>query len=61
VIFAKQFLKSADINYFIFGHRHHPMDLKLKEGSHLINLGEWIHSNSFASFDGNEAKLEFFK
>jgi UDP-2,3-diacylglucosamine hydrolase len=60
VIYAKRFLQHSQANYFIFGHRHHPMNLKLNETSHLINLGEWIHANSFASFDGLEAKLEFF-
>ena len=61
VVFAKEYLKTSEVNYFIFGHRHYPMDLKLSETSHLINLGEWIHSNSFASFNGIEAKLEYFK
>jgi UDP-2,3-diacylglucosamine hydrolase len=61
VIFAHDYLKDNKIDYFIFGHRHIPMDLKLNETSRLINLGEWIISNSYAEFDGNDVSLKFFK
>jgi len=47
--------------YFIFGHRHLPMRLRLTNGSEYINLGEWINYNSYAVFDGNELHYEYFE
>ena len=47
-------------DYLIFGHRHLPLDIKLGK-SRYINLGEWIHYNSYAVFDGENLKLEYFE
>ena len=49
-------------DYFIFGHRHLPIDWLLNNGrSRYINLGEWLHFNSYAVFDGNDLELRFFE
>jgi UDP-2,3-diacylglucosamine hydrolase len=47
--------KSYD--FFIMGHRHFPLDVKISENCKYINLGEWINFNSYAVFDGQELKL----
>lgn len=60
-IFAKDYLKKENIDYFVFGHRHLPLEIKLNEKSTYINLGEWIKYNSYAVFDGNELKLKYYK
>ena len=44
-------------DYYIFGHRHLPMTIRINEKAVYINLGEWIHYNTYAVFDGFEAKL----
>ncbi|WP_343636760.1 UDP-2,3-diacylglucosamine diphosphatase [Fluviicola sp.] len=44
-------------DYYIFGHRHLPMTIRINERAIYINLGEWIHYNTYAVFDGFEAKL----
>ena len=44
-------------DYYIFGHRHLPMTIRINERAVYINLGEWIHYNTYAVFDGVEAKL----
>lgn len=52
--------KEVDADYFIFGHRHLPIDRQLKNGkSRYINLGEWMNFNSYGVFDGKEMKIEF--
>ncbi len=61
VLFARDYLKNNDIDFFVFGHRHVPIDFKLNENSRLINLGEWIFSNSYAEFDGNNMELKYYK
>jgi UDP-2,3-diacylglucosamine hydrolase len=50
------------VDYFIFGHRHLPINYLLPNGyTRYINLGEWVHFNSYAVFDGQELKLAFFE
>jgi UDP-2,3-diacylglucosamine hydrolase len=58
--FAKDYLTRVHVDYFIFGHRHIPMDIKLSESSRLINLGEWIVGCTFAEFDGEHLTLRAF-
>lgn len=51
-----------DIDFFIFGHRHLPIDWLLSNGkTRCINLGEWLDRNSFAVFDGQTMRLDFFE
>ncbi len=50
------------IDYFIFGHRHLPIDWTLENGkSRYINLGEWLHSNTFAVFDTHGLTLKTYE
>ena len=62
VAYANRKLESQPIDYFIFGHRHLPIDYTLKNGkSRYINLGEWMNFNSYAVFDGENLEIEFFE
>lgn len=60
IIFARQALKEKPFDYFIFGHRHIPWDIELKENSRIINLGDWIYSFTYAVFDGEKLELKQF-
>ena len=60
-IYSKEILKQKHIDYFIFGHRHLPLDISLTEKSRYINLGDWIKYFSYAVFDGNHLSLEYYK
>nr|MBA2250777.1 UDP-2,3-diacylglucosamine diphosphatase [Chitinophagaceae bacterium] len=51
VIFCKNMLTQKHIDFFIFGHRHLPLDLKVGDNSRYINLGDWINYNSYAVYD----------
>ncbi len=56
--FAQKKLDEEPIDYFIFGHRHLPIEYQLNEaGSTYINLGEWINQNHYAVFDGESVQL----
>lgn len=57
-IYSKDILKSQHVDYFIFGHRHLPLDLKVGESSRYINLGDWINYYTYAVFDGNDLELK---
>ena len=47
-------------DYYILGHRHLPLDMKINANSRYINLGEWISDNTYAVFDGKDVKLLHF-
>lgn len=44
-------------DYYVFGHRHLPLDLQVNTSSRYINLGEWINQRTYGVFDGSEFQL----
>ena len=61
IIYSKEILQKQYFDYFIFGHRHLPIDVVLPQNSRYINLGEWIKYNSYAVFNGTTIELLYFK
>ncbi len=59
VAYCKEELKKNDFDYFVFGHRHLPLDIQLSEKSRYINLGDWIKYSSYAVFDGSTLQLKY--
>ncbi len=57
-LFCKEYISKNDINFFIFGHRHLPIDKNISEKSRYINLGEWVNDFTFAEFDGEKLELK---
>ena len=60
IIYANEILKKRHVDYFIFGHRHLPIEHKLNEKSMYINLGDWINHYTYGVFDGKKLTLENF-
>jgi UDP-2,3-diacylglucosamine hydrolase len=48
-------------DFYIFGHRHLPLDVKINEKSRYINLGDWINSYTYAEFDGSDFYLKTYE
>lgn len=61
VQYCKQKLQKEHFDYFIFGHRHLPLNIQLGNNSKYINLGEWIKYNSYAVMHGYEIELNYYK
>jgi len=61
VIFCKEELQKKHYDYFVFGHRHLPLNINLNNTSKYINLGDWIKYFSYAVFDGSNLTLEYYK
>lgn len=59
VQYSKEVLQQQQIDYFIFGHRHLPMDIELQEGSRYINLGDWIKHFTYATLDTGLLQLHY--
>ena len=56
--YCKEKLKNKHYDYFVFGHRHIPLEIKLSPNSTYINLGDWITHFSYAVFDGRQVLLD---
>ncbi len=61
ITFCKELVKQKPYNYFIFGHRHLPMNITISETARYINTGEWVKSFSYAVFDGENLHLKYFQ
>ncbi len=44
-------------DYYIFGHRHIPLDLEVGDRSKYLNLGEWVNHFTYVKYDGEKAEL----
>lgn len=62
ISYAEEMSKKSEYDFYVFGHRHLPIDYTLRNGrSRYINLGDWIYHQSYAEFDGKEMKLLFYQ
>lgn len=50
--YAKTILENDNVDYFIFGHRHLAMTIKMTPQSEIVFLGDWIKNGSYADWDG---------
>jgi len=60
VLYCKQVLKEKHYDYFIFGHRHLPLEIKLQENATYFNLGDWITYFTFGTFENHNFQLTKF-
>lgn len=61
VLFAKDMLQKKHYDYFIFGHRHLPFDIKIDKNTRVISLGDWVSHFKYAVFDGKDLSIETYK
>lgn len=61
VVYCTEMEQKKHHDFYIFGHRHLPLDIKIRETSRYINLGEWVHYDTYAVFDGQNVELKTFK
>jgi UDP-2,3-diacylglucosamine hydrolase len=60
IVYSRKRLAEKKFDYFVFGHRHLPIDFRLPEGSRYINLGDWIQYFTYAVFDGEGMELKTY-
>jgi len=58
VVWCKEKLKSEHFDFFVFGHRHLALDIRLNERSRYINPGDWLNLFTYAVFDGNDVSIQ---
>ncbi len=60
IVFCEDKIKEKKYDYFVFGHRHLPIDYTLTDGqTRYINLGDWINYFSYAVLDQDGMHLKF--
>ena len=61
-LFSEKYLQKDDsMDYFVFGHRHLPIQKKLSNRkAQYINIGDWMNYNSYGKFDGQSFELLYF-
>ena len=60
-ILFKHCKEQQDINpvdYYIFGHRHIPLEIKINTKATYINLGDWLSYNTYAVLDKKTLQLK---
>ena len=60
VQYSRKKLEEKHRDYFVFGHRHLPLDIELNDRSKYINLGDWIGHYTYAVFDNETLFLKTF-
>ena len=58
--YCKDVLKTKYYHFFIFGHRHIPLQLDLGNNSKYFNTGDWITHFSYLVYDGTSFNLNYF-
>ncbi|HSI90932.1 MAG TPA: UDP-2,3-diacylglucosamine diphosphatase, partial [Adhaeribacter sp.] len=61
VIYCKETEAREHHDFYVFGHRHLPLDIPIGEKSRYVNLGEWVNYCSYAEYDGNDLLLKHFE
>lgn len=56
--YALSVLQNEHIDYFIYGHRHLPIDKQLTENSRYVNTGDWLMHDTYVRM--KEGELSYF-
>ncbi len=48
-------------DFYIFGHRHLPLEFEIDNSSTYFNIGEWIEECTYGVYDGSEFRLASYE
>ena len=61
VDYCKKQQKINPVDYYVFGHRHIPMEVKIDQRCSYINLGDWLNHYSYAVLTDQKLELKKLK
>ena len=61
IAYCRKILQKEHFDFFLFGHRHYPIDFELENDSHYINVGDWQLHDSFVVMKNGECKLKNYE
>jgi UDP-2,3-diacylglucosamine hydrolase len=59
--YCQEYLKTQTIDFFIFGHRHLPLDIQVDNQVRYINLGEWLFEQTYLEISASTIQMCQFK
>ena len=60
VLYSKKKLTEKHYDYFVFGHRHLPLEISISENSKYINTGDWVSYFTYAIYNGDQMMLKSY-
>jgi UDP-2,3-diacylglucosamine hydrolase len=60
VQYCNRKLTTKHYDFFVFGHRHLPLEIELNASSKYVNLGDWISYFTYGVFDGESMTLKTY-
>lgn len=48
-------------DYYVFGHRHLPLEMAINDTAQYVNLGEWVNFCTYGVYDGDKLELKTFE
>lgn len=60
VLYCKKKLTEKHYDFFIFGHRHLPLEISISNNSKYINTGDWVSYFTYAVFEGEQLVLKTY-
>ena len=61
VQYCQRKLEQQHHDYFVFGHRHLPLEIDLNNKSKYVNLGDWVSHYTYCEYDGEKLSLKSFE
>ena len=58
--YCKRKLETNHYDYFVFGHRHLPLEIAVSDTSKYINLGDWISHFTYGVFEQDSLVLKAY-
>ena len=60
VQYALSVLQNEKIDYFIYGHRHLPIEKALTDNAFYFNSGDWLMHNSYLKVENGVPELKYY-
>lgn len=60
LLYCKRKLEKKHYDFFIFGHRHLPLEIDINPSSKYINTGDWVNHFTYVVFDKDKLELKTF-
>ncbi|OON66184.1 UDP-2,3-diacylglucosamine diphosphatase [Hymenobacter sp. CRA2] len=61
LVYCRELEQRFHHDYYVFGHRHLPLDVPVGAHSRYVNLGEWVNYCTYGVYDGHELLLREFQ
>lgn len=61
LVYCREVEKREHHDFYVFGHRHLPLDIDINGRSRYVNLGEWVNYATYGVYDGTNVEVKTFR